>query len=102
VPADARLGFVLFSADGEFVGDDGGNRCSGRWAVDADGVLLLTPQLATTLILVRPPHADVHRLLADAAQVGFDGEELVVLGWDGEVTDRLRRGAVPSWAEAAR
>ena len=59
---------------------------------------MLTPQLAVTLMLVRAPQADVHRLLADAAQVGFDGEELVVLGWDGALTHRLRRGAVPSWA----
>jgi hypothetical protein len=80
--------FLEFTADGGWRGSDGCNGTGGRWVSGAGGTLLATSG-PTTLMLC--PGVPVGGWLNDTRRAGLDGDDLVLVGGDGEPVGRLRR-----------
>ncbi|MDQ1714068.1 MAG: hypothetical protein QOC60_13 [Frankiaceae bacterium] len=99
IPADGHGGYLLISggvpnyAGGIFRGDDGCNKSGGSWQLTAEGGVMASPPIGSTLALC--DGRDLPRAFSMSAVLGFDGPELLLVSPDGAVLMRLRRG-VPS------
>lgn len=75
--------------DGTWIGSDGCNGGSGRWAMGDGGELLVTAGPST---LIGCEGVGVPGLFAQSALAGFDGAELVLLDQTGAELVKLVRG----------
>ncbi len=80
---------VEFALDGSWVGSDGCNGGSGRWAMGSDGEFFATSGPTT---LMGCDGALVPIWVATARMAGFDGSLLLLLDQDGRELGRLVRG----------
>jgi hypothetical protein len=100
VPADGGRGSLRITggvahySGGSFQGDAGCNRSGGGWQLTAEGGVMVSAAIASTLALC--DGRDLSRAFAMSAVLGFDGPELILVSADGTVLMRLRRGVSSS------
>lgn len=93
LPVDGSHGYITLDGHHSYVGSDGCNQLSGSYAVVERGGVVATEGVSTA---IGCPGVDVPDKMASASVAGFDGQELVLVGADGKVSVRLKRGHAPA------